>query len=222
MPLDNKIGLLGKISLFSGLTDDDLHTLFTHAVIRRYAKHTLIIQEGDESDSLYVITEGRVKVFLNDERGKEAILNYQEAGEYFGELALLDHALRSASVQALEPTHCVVITRTDFMRCLAMHPDIAFRVIRDLTARLRDLTDEVKSLALMDVYGRVARTLLKLAERKGDELVIERMMPRKELSNLVGCSREMVTRILKELERGGYICASGKRLIIKEKLPPGW
>lgn len=217
-----KIRYLQKIPLFSGLQPDELQALFDHAAIRKFAKNTVIIHDGDESDSLYVIASGKVKVYLADELGKEVILNFQGTGEYFGELALLDRIQRSASVMTMEPCQFIVITRQDFMRCLAKHPSIALRVMKDLTTRLRALTDEVKSLALMDVYGRVARTLLKLAEEKDGQMVINQPLSRKDLANMVGSSREMVSRILRELERGGYLEIRGKTIIIQDRLPRAW
>lgn len=221
MPHSNKINLLERVPLFSGLGKDELQALFDHATVRKYAKNTIIIHDGDEGDSLYLIISGKVKVFLTDEQGKEVILNFQEAGEYFGELALLDKVKRSASVMTMEPCQFMVITRADFMRCIAMHPDISLRMMTDLTARLRDLTDEVKSLALMDVYGRVARTLLKMVEEQGGERVIPQLT-RKDLASMVGSSREMVSRILNELDKGGYIKIEGKKITVQEKLPPAW
>ena len=221
LAISNKINILQKIPLFSGLGQQELQTLFDHAGIRKFPKNTVIIHDGDESDSLYIIVSGKVKVFLTDEQGKEVILNFQEVGEYFGEVALLDQTRRSASVVTLVPSQFIVITRQDFMRCLSMHPEIALRVMKDLTNRLRDLTDEVRSLALMDVYGRIARTLLKLAEEHDGQLVVNQTS-RKDLANMVGSSREMVSRILRELERGGYIKIHGKRIIICDRLPPAW
>jgi CRP/FNR family cyclic AMP-dependent transcriptional regulator len=213
---------LEQVPLFSGLGKDELQALFDHATVRKYPKNTIIIHDGDEGDSLYVIISGKVKVFLTDAQGKEVILNFQETGEYFGELSLLDKVRRSASVITQEPSQFIVISRPDFMRCLSMHPTIALRMMTGLTARLRDLTDEVKSLALLDVYGRVARTLLKMAEEQDGERVVNQPLTRKELANMVGSSREMVSRILNELEKGGYIRIDGKKIILQEKLPPAW
>ncbi len=217
-----KIVLLKSIPLFSGLGDAELHTLFDHSSVRSFPKNSVIINDGDESDSLYVIVSGRVKVFLMNDKGKEVILNYQSAEEYFGELSLLDQVCRSASVITLEPCQFIIITKTDFMRCISMHPEIALRVIRDLTARLRELTDEVKGLALLDVYGRLTRVLLKLAEMKGGELVIDQLPSRKDLASMIGSSREMTTRIIKSLEEGKYVSIQDKTMIIHGQLPPAW
>jgi len=219
LAISNKINFLQKIPLFSGLGEDELQTLFDHAAIRKFPKNTIIIHDGDESDSLYIIVSGKVKVFLTDDQGKEVILNFQEVGEYFGEVALLDQIRRSASVVTLVPSQLLVITRQDFMRCLSMHPEIALRMMKGLTNRLRDLTDEVKSLALMDVYGRIARTLLKMAEEHDGQLLIAQLS-RKDLANMVGSSREMVSRVLRELERKGHIKMQGKSITLCDRSLP--
>ncbi len=217
-----KIPLLKGIPLFSGLDEAELHALFNHASVRAFPKNSIVINDGDESDSLYVIISGRVKVFLMDEKGKEIILNFQSAGEYFGELSLLDQVCRSASVITLEPCQFIIISKAAFMRCISSHPEIALRVIRDLTSRLRSLTDEVKGFALLDVYGRLSRILLKLAEPRDGALVIERAPSRKDLASMVGSSREMVTRIIKGLEEGGHITVTGKTIVIHGQLPYAW
>jgi len=222
MAVVEKISLLKSIPLFSGLGDAELSALFDHASVRSFPKNSVIINDGDESDSLYVIASGKVKIFLMDDKGKEIILNFQSAGEYFGELSLLDQICRSASVITLEPCQCIVITKAAFMRCISMYPEIALRVIRDLTARLRDLTDEVKGFALLDVYGRLSRILLKLTEPKDGELVIERAPSRKDLASMVGSSREMITRIIKSLEEGEHITVKGKTIVIHGQLPHAW
>lgn len=214
--------MLSNIPLFAGLQDDDLKAISSHAVTKTYTKNTVIINEGDESDSLYVIIAGRVKVFLSDEDGKEVILSTQEAGDYFGELALIDEAPRSASVMTLEDSKMSIISKRDFEGCLTRHPQIALLVIKGLTKRLRNLTDNVKSLALMDVYGRVARTLLSLATDEDGKLVVSQRLTQRDIASMVGASREMVSRILKDLSLGGYITVGKKSITINEKLPSAW
>ena len=214
--------MLNNIPLFEGLSDEDLKAISSHAVTKTYARNTVIINEGDESDSLYVILAGRVKVFLSDEEGKEVILNTQEAGDYFGELALIDEAPRSASVMTLDDSKMSIVSKRDFEGCLTSHPQIALRVIKGLTKRLRNLTDNVKSLALMDVYGRVARTLLSLATEEDGKLVVNQRLTQRDIASMVGASREMVSRILKDLSVGGYITVDKKSITINEKLPSAW
>ncbi len=214
--------LLNNIPLFDELEQDERDALTRRLNIRQFPKNAVIILDGDESDSLYIILAGKVKVFLTDDEGKEVILNYQGAGEYFGEMALLDESPRSASVITLESSKIAVLSKHDFMQCLSEHPKIAMSIIRHLTTRLRSLTDKVKNLALMNVYGRVTHTLIDLSELEGENRVVSERLTQQELANLVGASREMVTRILKDLTKGGYIDIQNKKITIKEKLPSAW
>lgn len=213
---------LKNISLFSELSDCDLQAISKFAVTRSYPKNSMVIHEGDHSDSLYVILSGKVKVFLADEEGKEVTLNNQGEGEYFGELALFDDAPRSASVITTENTRLTVISKTAFDECMENNPAIALKVIRGLARRLRELTENVRSLALMDVYGRVARVLLDMAETEGDKKVIPQRLTQREIASMVGASREMVSRILRDLSIGGYISIENKIITINERLPPAW
>ncbi len=212
-----------NIPLFQGLSDKDMSALSGHAVNRTFKKNTIIIHEGDLSDSLYVILSGRVRIYLSDEEGKEVDLNILGAGEYFGELAALDNFPRSASVITLQESRFMIVSKKEFDSCLTTNPQIAVRIIDELTSRFRSMTDNVKSLALMDVYGRVARTLINLAAESDDgKLVIQQKLTQQDLANMVGASREMVSRILKDLTRGGYITVESKHITIQEKLPHAW
>lgn len=214
--------MLANISLFEGLSEETLRPLLNRAAKKVVPKNTIVISEGDQSDSLYVILNGRVKVFLQDEEGKEIILNFHGPGEYFGELALVDDRPRSASVMTVEKAVFLVISKDDFRHYLADHPDVALILIKGLCRRMRLLTDSVKSLALMDVYGRVAKLLLSLAQPRQGKMVIESGVTHQEIANRVGASREMVGRILRDLATGGYIHIEGKTITINEKLPPAW
>jgi CRP/FNR family cyclic AMP-dependent transcriptional regulator len=214
--------MLEKIAIFSGLSQPELEILESHMVKRSYQKNTVIINEGDEANSLYIILEGEVKVFLSNEDGREIIINTQGAGEHFGELALLDNAPRSASVMTTMKSNLGVVSKADFSTVLTRHPELALKLIRELTRRVRLLSDSVKTLALMDVYGRVAKTLLSLAEQKDGQLVIENRPTQQDIANRIGASREMVARILKDLQTGNYISIDGKRLTINEKLPDAY
>lgn len=214
--------VIGKVSLFEGMSEDDLNALADLANVRTFPKNTIIISEGDDSDSMYLVLSGKVKVYLSDDEGKEIIINILGDGDYFGELALLDEAPRSASVMTLEDARLAVLSKTAFDECLKANPQIALQVIKGLSARLRNLTDNVKSLALMDVYGRVARTLLEMAEDRGGVQVISQKLTQRDIASMVGASREMVSRILKDLALGGYITIENKTITINEKLPHGW
>lgn len=214
--------MLKNIPLFSGLAESDLAILSNHAVTKKFSKNTIIINEGDDTDSLYVILSGKVKAFLSDEQGKEIILNIEGPGQHFGEIALLDEAPRSASVMTLEPSSFLIISKHDFKDCLAKNPDIAISLIKELTHRIRALTSNVKGLALRDVYGRVAETLLNLAVEENGTLAVSERPTQQELANMVGASREMVSRILKDLTAGGYIQIQDRKITIKRRLPSGW
>lgn len=214
--------MLEQMGLFSNLASEDLQFLADKGVTRTYPKNTILISEGDQSETFYVIRSGVVKVFASDENGKEVILNLQGPGEYFGELALIDDAPRSASVITMEKSVISVVSKADFHHCLADRPEIALQLIRPLVARIRSLTQSVKSLALLDVYGRVARTLLNLAEERQGKSVIVQRLTHQDIANMVGASREMVSRIMKDLATGGYIRIADRKIYIEGKLPAGW
>ena len=217
--------MLRSIPLFADLPDEDIESISNLAATRTYPKNTIIISEGDDSDSLYVVLSGKVKVFLSDDDGREIIINILGEGEYFGELALLDDAPRSASVMTSEECKLAVISKSSFEDCLFKNPQLSLRVIKELSKRMRSLTQNVKSLALMDVYGRVARTLLDMAEpmeTNRELLVVRQKLTQRDIASMVGASREMVSRILKDLTTGGYITIQNKTITINEKLPPGW
>jgi CRP/FNR family cyclic AMP-dependent transcriptional regulator len=214
--------MLENIPLFSVLAKEELDAISRLAVTRNYPKNSVIINEGDHTDSLYVILSGKVKIFLTDDHQKEVIVAIQREGDYFGELALLDEAPRSASVMTMEPCSLLIVSRNAFERHLASDPKLAISLMRGLATRLRATTENVKSLALLDVYGRIARTLLQFAKEEDGHHVIDDKLTHQDLANMVGASREMVSRIMKDLARGGYIKTEGKRITIKDKLPPGW
>jgi len=214
--------MLDDIPLFSDLDATELVLLSSKAVTRQFPRNTIIINEGDQSDSLYIIRAGSVKVFLSDADGREVILNVQGPGEYFGELALLDSGPRSASVMTQDKTTLSLISKADFEDFLQQHPTATVKIMCGLIKRLRALTESVRSLALMDVYGRVAGLLLKLSKPEGDIRVIRDPLTQQDIADRVGASREMVSRILKDLKAGGYIEVHDRHITIRERLPHGW
>jgi CRP/FNR family cyclic AMP-dependent transcriptional regulator len=214
--------MIADLPLFSTLDRDERETLSAHAVTRTYRKNTIVINEGDVGDSMYVVLSGQLKVFLSDDEGKEIVINMMGPGEYFGELSLFDDSQRSASVMTTEDSRLSIISKADFDACLARHPAIAHRVIQGLVSRLRISTECVRSLALMDVYGRVAHLLLQLAEEVDGKLVVKEKLTQQDIADRVGSSREMVSRILKDLKIGNYIEVHDRQITINEKLPPHW
>jgi len=214
--------MLQNISLFSELSEQELKDLEIHAIIRSYPRNSMIIYEGDNSEALFVVVSGRVKVFLSDEKGKEIVLNNHGPEEYFGELALFDDSPRSASVITLEKSKLAMISNTEFKACLRGNPEVAMQVIRGLIMRLRNATENVRSLALLDVYGRVARLFLQLAREEDGKLAIREKLTQQDIADRVGSSREMVSRIIKDLKAGGYIQLDNHCITLKEKLPHAW
>ena len=213
--------MLENVPLFSGLSTESLAEIEQHGTVKSFRKNAIIISQDDKSYSLYVILSGRVKVFVSDEDGREAVLNYQGAGDYFGDLALIDKQPRVASVMATEASKFMIISRQDFLTCLSRNPEIAINLIKPMTQRMRMLAKNVSSLALMDVYGRVARILLQQAVEKEGEMVTGRIT-QQEIAEMVGASRAMVSRILKDLKAGGYISVHNKCVTIHQKLPGRW
>jgi len=212
--------MLQKVEIFQGLSPEELAALESSSTSRSFPKNTVVIHENDPADSLFVIESGKVKVYCSDKNGKEFIMNTQGAGDYFGELALLDDSTRSASVRTVEKSAFCIIYKEDFNRVLDEHPGIGRKLIRNLAQRVRKLTADVKSLALQDVYGRVANVLMDLSEERGDgTLYIPEKLTQQDIADRVGASREMVARILKDLTIGEYIRFEGRHIIINTRLP---
>jgi CRP/FNR family transcriptional regulator, cyclic AMP receptor protein len=209
---------LDQIPLFAGLGQRGREVVARHASIKALSKGTLIIVEGSETQALYIIVEGSVKIYLTNEEGKEIVLRTQRSGEYFGELSLLDDDIASASVMALEDSRCVLFSKQSFNRLCDDYPAIRDRLLKGLSVRVRQLTDEVRCLALMDVYQRIVHTLRSLAIRQDNLLVVERLT-HQAIADRVCASREMVSRILKNLSAGGYLKFEKDRIVIVRKLP---
>jgi CRP/FNR family transcriptional regulator, cyclic AMP receptor protein len=212
-------GTAGDGPLLS-LAAQHIKALADHGTVKAYPKNAVIVSEGDRSDSLYVILTGKVKVYLADEEGKEMVLNTQGPGEYFGEI-ILDEGPRSASVMTLEPSKFSIVSKEQFNQFLAQSPEVTLELVRSLIHRVRELTKKVSELALLDVYGRVRGLLLELATEQDGKLVVERLT-QQDMASRVGCAREMISRILKDLRTGGYIKDDGDRMIIVKKPPPKW
>ena len=172
----------------------------------------------DPTDSLYILISGRIKVFMSDLDGKEVILSILEPNEFFGEMGLIDDRPRSASVVALEPCELICISKPDFKRCLAENFDMAMTVMRGLVKRLREADKQIGSLALMDVFGRVARLLLETAELIDGEKVVTRKLSKQDIARMIGASREMVSRVMKHLQEAGYIEVRTDTIVIRDNI----
>jgi CRP/FNR family cyclic AMP-dependent transcriptional regulator len=215
------LDVLLQVPLFAGMSEDQVAELIDQAGLRSYRANTVVMQKGDEATALYVLLSGHVKVFASDESGKEIVLNELGPGDYLGELALIEDSTRTASVITVEPSRFLVIPKASFEAFLISRPAVALHLLGALAARIRKLTEEVERLALRDVYSRLVDTLHDRAVDEDGRLITDALTQR-DLAALVGASREMVSRILKDLRAGGYISLDGKRIVIHQKLPERW
>ena len=215
------LAALQAIALFEGMRPADLEALAAVTVVRSYPEHAVIVNEGDRADSLYLIFSGTIEFFVNGDDGRRLVLGMRGPGEYFGEIAL-DSGVRSASAIAIEPCRLGMLERTAFLSFLGSHPETALALINQLIGRTRTLTERVRDLALLDVYGRLAKLLLSMAREDNGRLVVAQGLTQQEMGERIGASREMVSRILRDLKAGGYVRFEGRRLLILRKPPRGW
>ncbi|MBU0480513.1 MAG: cyclic nucleotide-binding domain-containing protein [Proteobacteria bacterium] len=215
--------IFAENELFSGLEKKDRDIIMAVAAKKSFPKNTVILSQGDDTHSLYIVTSGKVKVNIVDENGKEIILSILGPGDYFGEMTAIEEgASRSASVVTREKCEVLVLAKKDFRRIISDNPDIVFGLLRGANERIRKANRKIESLALMDVYGRVARLFMQLAVPDGDKLVIQEKLTHQDIANMVGSSREMVSRVMKELTIGNYIGVTQKIIEINGKLPYSW
>lgn len=205
-------------NIIGALGEDVIRQIAEQGQIRRYAADSIIINEGDPGESIYIILSGRVKTFSVNAAGREVVYNTHGPGEYLGEMTL-DGGSRSASVITLEPSSFSVVQGNEMRQFIRMHPEFAEHLVIKLIRLLRRSTLRVKSLALMDVYGRVAQLLTNEAVVEDGVRALKEKYTQQDIADRVGSSREMVSKILKELALGGYISIVGKRIIIHRKLP---
>ena len=197
--------LLRNVPLFSVLPENQLSLLTTLMSRKSFPRGTTIIAAGDQTESLYVVISGRLKVMISDDEGREVILAILGPNEFFGEMGLIDDQPRSASVVALEACELLSLSKRDFKKCLAENFEMAMTVMRGLVTRLREADQKIGSLALMDVYGRVAHLLLEMSETVDGQKVVTRKLAKQDIAKMIGASREMVSRVMKDLQSGGYI-----------------
>ena len=209
-------GILQQVPLFSQLAPADLQRVVELARDRSYPKNSVILFEDDPGDALFVVAKGQVKVVLIGDDGREVILSVLGQGEFFGEMALIDDEPRSAHVIAMEDSDLLVLRRDDFEGILAQSPKIALSLLKELTRRLRRADEKVGSLVLLDVTGRVARLLLDLADESGGERITRRLTHH-TIAQMVGSSRETVSRTMRELVGKGHIAVSRREIQIRNR-----
>src|SRR5512147_1547697 len=210
--------VLKAVPLFSSFPEEQLRMLASVVTRRSTPRSTTVLAAGDLTDSLYIILSGRLKVMMSDAEGKEVILSILGPGEFFGEMGLIDDSPRSASVVAIESCELLSITKRDFKKCLADNFEMSMAVMRGLVRRLREADRKIGSLALLDVYGRVARLLLDMSETVDGQKMVTKRLPKQDIAKMIGASREMVSRVMKDLQMGGYIEMRGSSIVLHDTI----
>jgi len=202
------------IPLFAGLNEADHGLLLQVAVRKTYPRQTLIVQDGDAGERFYLLRKGRAKVYLGNEEGREVILSILGPGDFFGEMALIDDEPCSASVMTLEESEFVSIGKAEFQKVMAGSSSMSVNLLKALSRRLRDADQQIESLALNDVKARVEQALRSLAEPDNGELVVPARVTHKDIAAMVGASREVVTRVFRDLEDRGVVHVEGRRITV--------
>ena len=208
--------MVRSVPLFSLLPVDQLLLLTSVLSRNPFPKDSTVFVAGDPADALYIVISGRLKVVMSDKERREVILAILNPGEFFGEMGLIDQAPRSATVVTIEPCELLTITRTDFTKCLQKNFDLTMNVTRGLVKRLREADKKIGSLALMDVCGRVARLLMEMAETVDGQKVVTKKLPKQQIAKMIGASREMVSRVMKEMEASGHIEIRARQILLRD------
>jgi len=206
--------VLRNVPLFSGLEEGELEKLSKVAMRRRVERNAFVVRSGEDTDSLYILLTGRAKVTNTDEEGREIILAWLGQGEFFGEMGLIDGSPRSANVVAVEPCELLCLSKEAFQRCMQDNFQVAQKLMHILVRRLREADRKIESLALLDVYGRVARLLLDMSEEEDGKRVVKKKISKQDMARMIGASREMVSKVVRDLELSGYITFEDDRMII--------
>lgn len=216
----SSLELIRRVPLFSMLTEAQATTVADAVVKRRFKRGEPIVEQGKKSNALFILLSGRARVMTADSRGREVILATLRPGDHIGEMSLIDNEPHSATVRAEVQTDALMLGRAEFARCLPENSPMTYAILRALVQRLRQADRKIESLALLDVYGRVARALLEAAQDTGDgQQIIRDKISRQDIAKMVGASREMVSRVMKDLEERGYIETQDDGLIaIQEQL----
>jgi len=212
------ITALRTFPLFQGLADETLGAVARSAMMRRIPRGQTVVHAGDRTDFVYFVLTGSLKVVVSDEDGREVILSILGQGELFGEMGVFGEHPRSASVVAVVPADLVVVAKNDFRQVMQENFEISWRIMCNLADRLRNADRKIESLALMDVYGRVARLLIEMSEDVNGEAVVVRKITKQDLAKMIGASREMVSRVMKDLSTQGLIEETDHGIVLRERL----
>ncbi|HEU4721964.1 MAG TPA: Crp/Fnr family transcriptional regulator [Gemmatimonadaceae bacterium] len=207
---------LASVPMFSGLQRDELLKFAELTRERTYPKGSVILFQGDPGDSLYVLRQGRAKVVLIGEDGREVILGVLEPGAHFGELALIDDQPRSAHVIAMEDSQLLILRREDFRRRVEANPSVGWALLTELSRRLRRADQKIGGLVLLDVPGRISRLLLDLSAESSNG-TIEKPLTHQTIAQMIGASRETVSRAMKEFQEEGLIRVERRRIAVANR-----
>jgi len=206
--------VLRNVPLFAGLSEAELEKLSKVSGRKRVERGAFVVRAAENTDSLYILLTGRAKVTNTDEEGREIILAWLGPGEFFGEMGLIDGSPRSANVVASEACELLVLSKDAFQRCLQDNFQVAQKLMQILVRRLREADRKIESLALLDVYGRVARLLLDLSVEEGGRRIVKKKISKQDMARMIGASREMVSKVMRDLELSGYIAVENDLVII--------
>lgn len=223
MTILNNLDLIRRVSLFSMLTPEQAEALAASVSKKRFKRGDVLVEQGRKTDALFIVLTGRIRVLMTDNKGREVILATLKSGDYVGEMSLIDNEPHSATVVADQQVDVLVLGRDSFLRCLGENMEMAHSVMRVLVQRLRKASENISSLALVGVYGRVAKVLLDSAVPDVDgTLLIRDKVTRQDLAKMVGASREMVSRVMKDFEEQGFIqlLDSGAVRVIERRTQP--
>jgi CRP/FNR family transcriptional regulator, cyclic AMP receptor protein len=214
--LNTTADFLGTVPLFAGIDRNELQNFAELTREKSYPRGSVILFENDPGDSLFIVRSGRVKVVLIGEDGREVILGVLGIGQHFGELALIDEQPRSAHVIAMEDSSLIVLRREDFRKRVEQSPSVAWQLLSELSRRLRRADDKIGGLVLLDVPGRIARLLLDLSEESGTDQ-IEKSLTHQTIAQMIGASRETVSRAMKEFQDSGWIAVERRRISLANR-----
>ncbi|MGI4780109.1 MAG: Crp/Fnr family transcriptional regulator [Janthinobacterium lividum] len=220
MSMLSNLELLRRVPLFAALTPTQSASIADAIIKKRFKRAEMVVEQGKKSDALYIILTGRARVMSTDSRGREVILATLQPGDYIGEMSLIDDEPHSATVRTEIQTDVLMLDREAFSRCLPENASMSYNIMRGLVQRLRHADRKIESLALMDVYGRVARSLIEFAVDDGDgNFKIRDKISRQDLAKMVGASREMVSRVMKDLEERGFVQTQDDgSMLVKDRL----
>src|SRR5574343_154934 len=213
-PVGFSLVVLRNVALFSGLDDSELEKLSKVSGRKRVERGGSVVRAGESTDSLYILLAGRAKVTNTDEEGREIILAWLGPGEFFGEMGLIDGSPRSANVVAAEACELMFLDKDSLQTCMRDNFQVAQKLMKILVLRLREADRKIESLALLDVYGRVARLLLDMSEIVDGNRIVKKKISKQDMAKMIGASREMVSKVMRDLELRGYIRYDDDQLVI--------